>query len=101
MPTPPSPLHLVGRLEAISFLLLLGIAMPLKYLAGWPHAVQWTGWAHGILFVAYLGLIFSAWQKNAWPLVRPALLVAAAFLPLGPFLIEPSLTRWEQEKSPV
>ena len=43
----------VGRLEAISFLTLLGIAMPLKYLGDMPQAVQVVGWIHGVLFVGH------------------------------------------------
>jgi integral membrane protein len=97
MPTKPSLLAKIGRFEGLSFLLLLGIAMPLKYLAGRPEAVQWVGWAHGVLFILYLVLIAKAWAQRRWPLARPFLLVAAAFFPFGPFLIEPRLRRWEAE----
>jgi integral membrane protein len=97
MPTKPSLLAKIGRFEGLSFLLLLGIAMPLKYLAGRPEAVKWVGWAHGVLFILYLALITHAWTKHRWPLSRPILLVAAAFFPFGPFLIEPRLRRWEAE----
>ena len=43
-------LRVVGFWEGISFLVLLGIAMPLKYLAGWPDAVRVVGMAHGVFF---------------------------------------------------
>ena len=39
--------------EGISYILLLFIAMPLKYWANMPQAVKYTGWAHGLLFVLY------------------------------------------------
>ena len=45
-------LRAIGMLEGVSFLVLLGVAMPLKYLAGMPAAVKIVGWVHGILFVA-------------------------------------------------
>ena len=43
----------VGMAEGVSFLLLMGVAMPLKYFAGMPEAVKWTGWLHGVLFILY------------------------------------------------
>lgn len=98
MPESPSPLRLVGRIEAISFLVLLGIAMPLKYAAGRPEFVKWTGWAHGVLFIGYAWLVFMAWRKHRWPLSRPILLGLAALLPFGPFWIEKRLTEWESGK---
>ncbi len=55
--------RLVGILEGISFVVLLGIAMPLKYMAGMPRAVSWVGMAHGVLFV-----IWSLSGAHGWPL---------------------------------
>lgn len=43
-------LRIVALIEGVSFLVLLGIGMPLKYLADIPAAVRITGWAHGVLF---------------------------------------------------
>jgi integral membrane protein len=51
-------LRRVGKLEAISFLVLLAVGMPLKYLAGIPLAVKICGWIHGLLFV---WLLISLW----------------------------------------
>lgn len=100
MPYRLSSLARIGRLEAISFLLLLGIAMPLKYLANRPEAVKWVGWAHGVLFIVYLIFIAQSWIRHRWPIIRPLLLVAAAFFPFGPFLIDPRLRRWETANRP-
>lgn len=98
MPSPQlSALRLVGRLEAISFLVLLGFAMPMKYLADRPEFVKWIGWAHGVLFVGYAWLVFWAWLKHNWPLARPIQLGIAALVPFGPFLIEKRLEKWEAE----
>jgi integral membrane protein len=51
MKTLKNHLRLSALLEGISFLVLLGIAMPLKYMAGIPEPVTVIGWAHGVLFV--------------------------------------------------
>jgi integral membrane protein len=49
-------LRLTGILEGLSFIILLAIAMPLKYLGGKPQMVSIVGMAHGILFVLYIFL---------------------------------------------
>jgi len=86
-------LRIVGLLEGISFLLLLGIAMPLKYLAGQPAAVQVVGMAHGILFLLYVLGAVLAHVEYAWPVKRTALVVLASVVPLGPFIAESRLLR--------
>ena len=51
--------RIISILEGLSFLILLGIAMPLKYIYDIPEAVQAVGMAHGILFMLYvLGAIY-------------------------------------------
>ncbi|MBC6492019.1 DUF3817 domain-containing protein [Flavihumibacter stibioxidans] len=80
----------VGVAEGISFLLLLGIAMPLKYMAGIPQAVTYIGWAHGVLFVWYCYLVIMAGQEDNWKFGKIFLAFLAALLPLGPFLFH----RW-------
>lgn len=78
----------IARLEALSFLLLVFIAMPLKYWAGMPLAVKYTGWAHGVLFMAYMAqLAITAYQLK-WDVVKVFLALSASLLPFGPFLFE-------------
>lgn len=72
--------------EGISFLLLLGVAMPLKYAAGRPFAVTLIGWIHGALFVALLAL--AAIEARREGLRWLALVVLASLLPFGPFLLD-------------
>lgn len=81
-------LRVVAMLEGVSFLVLLGIAMPLKYLAGQPMAVRVTGMAHGLLFILYVVTLARAVTAMQWPFRRAALLFAAAFVPCGPFLLD-------------
>lgn len=84
---------MIGKAEGSSFLVLLGVAMPLKYLAGRPEAVQVVGWIHGILFVLYVAALASARSARGWDLARTARLFVAAFLPFGPFVADASLAR--------
>lgn len=74
--------------EAASFLILLLVAMPLKYLAGLPLAVSIAGAAHGWIFVAYLVFVVFAARKFRWkPLVILGAIVAS-ILPFGPFAFD-------------
>jgi integral membrane protein len=86
-------LRRVGKLEGVSFLVLLGIAMPLKYLAGLPLAVKLVGWAHGVLFVALLWVLWRAKRDAKLPLSQAALVFVASLVPFGPFLIDGRLER--------
>lgn len=81
-------LRFVGLAEGLSFVALLGIAMPLKYFAGMPMAVRITGSVHGFLFVAYCICIFLAVRANVWPKGKAAMLVIASLLPFGPMFVD-------------
>ena len=63
-------LRLVALLEGSSFLVLLFIAMPLKYLAGLPLAVRIVGLVHGVLFLVFLAVLYRAGSARRWPLRR-------------------------------
>jgi integral membrane protein len=87
--------RIVGIAEGISFLVLLLIAMPLKYFLNQPLAVKYVGWAHGALFVAYLFFalsVFSSFKKPFLWLVKAGV---AAFLPLGTFIFDRELKKEE------
>jgi len=86
-------LHYSGIAEGLSFLILLGIAMPLKYLAGQPQAVRIVGSLHGLLFVIYALMVLLAAHNHKWSLKLIALGLLAAFLPFGPFWFNARLRR--------
>ncbi len=97
-----SPIGLVrmtGIVEGISYLLLLGVAMPLKYMAGMPEAVSVVGMAHGLLFSVFCLALLNAHLDCEWPLKRSAFLFAAAVLPFGPFLVDGSLKAEQAERA--
>ncbi len=94
-----SPVHLLRGLaltEGVSFLVLLGVAMPLKYFAGLPQAVKLFGWAHGVLFVALCLVLLKVTREERWPLTRSAMVFVAALLPFGPFVIDHRLKNYER-----
>lgn len=81
-------LRAVALIEGISFIMLLGIAMPLKYFAGMPQAVTLAGWLHGMLFIAFCIALTQAHQEAKWNFWRTGTVLIAALLPFGPFVID-------------
>ncbi len=88
-------LRYVGYVEGASFLLLLFIAMPLKYLAGEPGMVRVVGMAHGVLWVLYIAVLAMAWPAARWGWRNGLLAFGASIIPFGPFAIDPHLKREE------
>ncbi len=80
--------RLISIFEGISFLVLLGIAMPLKYLFDKPEAVQAVGMAHGILFIVYIFGAFFMKQKLNWSFKTLLIVILCSVLPFGPFYAE-------------
>lgn len=89
-------LRLLALSEGVSFLLLLGVAMPLKYLAGLPLAVLVVGWIHGILFMLFCLALAYVYFKHRWPFLRAAGVFVAALLPFGPFIIDRRMKVFEK-----
>ena len=90
-------LRTIGLLEGLSFLVLLGVAMPLKYLAGMPEMVRVVGMAHGVLFILFGLAVVQVAVERRWPPARVALALAASVLPFGPFVLDARLLRRELE----
>lgn len=86
----------VALTEGISYLVLLFIAMPLKYFAGMPEAVKYTGWLHGLLFVAYAFLLLQVWSSYKWSFKKAALVFIASLVPFAPFYVDRKLKKEEQ-----
>ena len=78
----------VSILEGLSFLLLLFIAMPLKYIWSMPQMVQQVGMAHGVLFIAYvIGAIWLFRPLN-WNFKELLVVLGCSLVPFGPFYVE-------------
>jgi len=88
--------RMIGIAEGISFLVLLLIAMPLKYFYNTPEAVKVCGWMHGVLFVAFLWFAFEVMGnlKKGFGWFLKAF--AAAIIPTGTFIFDRQLKKEEQ-----
>ena len=86
-------LYAIGLAEGTSFLVLLLIAMPLKYGANQPEAVRIVGPIHGGLFLLYVGLVLLAALLSRWKWTRVLLGLISSVVPLGPFFFDASVKR--------
>lgn len=98
--TPIHRLRTVGIAEGISFLILLCIAMPLKYLAGMPIAVKIAGWTHGLLFISFITILLNVKNTYNWPVSKTLGAVLAALLPFGTFVLDARLRKEDQQPNP-
>ncbi|MCB0404096.1 MAG: DUF3817 domain-containing protein, partial [Bdellovibrionales bacterium] len=78
----------IGYAEGASFLILLFIAMPLKYVGGNPVPVKYVGWIHGVLFVAYVASAAVASDAESWSGKKLFLAMIASVFPFGPFIFD-------------
>ncbi|HRH39560.1 MAG TPA: DUF3817 domain-containing protein, partial [Flavobacteriales bacterium] len=78
----------VAIAEGISFLVLLAVAMPLKYIWHQPLPVKVVGWAHGVLFIWYWLAAVPLFTKLKWNPERVVGLGLASILPFGTFVME-------------
>jgi len=81
----------LGRWEAFSLIALLCIAMPLKYVYGYPMAVRVVGMLHGILFMAYVGAAVLFAKKDGWGFPKLIRCWVASCVPFGTLLFEREL----------
>jgi integral membrane protein len=90
-------LRVISITEAISYLVLLGIAMPLKYIWGEPMAVRIVGMIHGILFCIFCAALLDAKLTQKWSLKAPFWIFMASLVPFAPVWVE----LWLKKQAPV
>jgi len=83
--------RLIAFIEGISFLVLLFIAMPIKYLLGEPLVVKFVGMAHGGLFILFLYLLFVAAKEYKWNISFISMAFISSLVPFGTFYLEKKL----------
>ncbi|MBF9219938.1 DUF3817 domain-containing protein [Hymenobacter ruricola] len=87
-------LRLVGLLEGISLLVLLGVAVPMKHLYGDPALVRALGPVHGLLFLLFVIKTLSVGVEQRWKFSETTWKVLlACFVPFGTFYIDQRILR--------
>lgn len=78
---------IISSLEGISYLLLLFVGVPLKYIWGNDVLVKLLGMPHGLLFVAYVIFALFIRSKMKWDAINTCIVLLASLLPFGTFYI--------------
>ena len=86
--TPVGRFRIVSFFEGVSLLLLLGVAMPVKYMLGDPSLVKSVGMIHGLLFILYVLLTLNMRSEYNWSLATTAKVLLASVIPFGTFYID-------------
>ena len=85
--------RIVAFLEGVSYLLLLFLAVPIKYNMGDPTYVKLLGMPHGLLFIAYLALSYLLKDEQKWERKSYLIILAASVIPFGAFYIDKKYLR--------
>lgn len=88
LPGPLKFMRTTGIVEGISYLILLFIAMPLKYFMDIPAAVSTVGMAHGVLFVAFIFSIIYAMYEAGLTFKKALIAFLASLIPFGTFFLD-------------
>lgn len=95
--TPPARLRATAFLEGCSYLLLLGVAMPLKYFGGMPLAVTVVGAAHGVLFLSLAALTLQAMSARGKSFAWGVRIGVASLIPFATFALDRELREDDEE----
>ena len=87
--------NLINTIEGYSYLVLLFIAMPLKYLLDQPDAVKIVGMIHGILFISLVLLMIPAYFQAKWKFKCNILFFIASLIPFGTFYTRGKIKAYE------
>jgi len=88
--------RLVGIAEGFSYLLLLFIGMPAKYLLNTPSILKVMGWIHGVLFILYVAALVNVALANKWSILKTLLAFVVSLIPIATFVFDIKLR--EEEK---
>ncbi|OHE06732.1 MAG: hypothetical protein A2513_03695 [Sulfurimonas sp. RIFOXYD12_FULL_33_39] len=85
----------INTIEGYSYLILLFIAMPMKYFFGIPLAVKIVGMIHGILFIMFCYYLIKAWGEAKWSIKRSTVFFIASLVPFGTFFTKDKIKTYE------
>ena len=83
----------LGLVEGTSLLVLLFIAMPLKYYADMKIIVPVVGTIHGLLFLGFMFSSLNISHKLNWSILFWLLVFFSSVIPGGTFLMDLKLRK--------
>jgi len=85
--------RIIAFLEGLSYILLLFVGVPLKYIGNDVTLVKMLGMPHGFLFMAYIAFIIVLTFDNPWFKKHFILITLASIIPFGTFIVEHKLRK--------
>ena len=85
--------RLIAFFEGLSYVLLIFVGVPLKYINGDVTIVKTLGMPHGFLFMAYISFVFLIRMDNSWFKKHFILISLASIIPFGTFIVEHKLRK--------
>ena len=85
--------HLIAFFEGLSYILLLFVGVPLKYINGDVTLVKTLGMPHGFLFMAYIAFVIVLRFDHTWFKKHFILILLASIVPFGTFIVEHKLRK--------
>lgn len=92
-------LRVISYLEGISYILLLFIAVPIKYYANDPSLVKLLGMPHGLLFVAYVILSLVSSKEYRWNSKKTLVVLISSVIPFGTFYVDYKYLKTDQHRN--
>ena len=83
----------INKIEGISYIILLFVAMPLKYSFGYPIATKIMGSIHGVLVFAFIYQIIEAKKEAGFTLKETAFYSILSLIPFGSFYTDKLLAK--------
>jgi len=80
--------RIIAFLEGLSYILLLGIATPIKYVFNDPQYVKLLGMPHGLLFILYIAIAYILKNEFNWDNKNFGIVLLASIIPFGTFYID-------------
>jgi len=91
--------RIISAIEGLSYLILVFIAMPIKYMGDNPYYVKIFGMAHGVLFILFMISLLETKRKKSWDTGFMFQLFVLSLIPFGAFVIESKVKPKEVEES--
>ena len=88
--------RVIAFLEGLSYILLLFIAVPIKYINSDPQYVKMLGMPHGLLFMGYIALAIVLRTDNQWIKNNFFVVILASVIPFGTFVVEYKLNKFNK-----
>lgn len=81
-------LRIIGFFEGISLLILIFIAVPMKYIYADASLTKMMGPVHGAIFLTFLLNTFSTGIEQNWKAKTTGMILASCFIPFGTFYVD-------------